>query len=150
MAGPGEEEEEAPAAEGSERLGAAGAQALVLTLPTAFCSLLASELQVCREQARESGQKASELLEKQARLEERCQSQAQRIGQLEALNREVTEGSREQAARLKAREVRGRAGPSQRVLATDSLCHPPRHVAVGASRDCGGEPRSAPAASAFR
>lgn len=72
----------------------------------AFCSLLASELQVCRDQARESGQKVSELLEKEERLEERCQSQAQRIRQLEALNREVTEGSREQAVRLKAREVR--------------------------------------------
>ncbi|XP_058028156.1 kinesin-like protein KIFC1 isoform X3 [Ahaetulla prasina] len=67
-------------------------------------SLLASELQVCRDQARESGRKVSELLEKEERLEERCQSQAQRIGQLEALNREVTEGSREQAVRLKARE----------------------------------------------
>lgn len=76
----------------------------------AFCSLLASELQVCQDQARESGQKVSELLEKEEQLEERCQSQAQRIGQLEALNREVTEGSREQTVRLKAREVRGWLG----------------------------------------
>uniref|UniRef100_A0A670Z2Z1 Kinesin-like protein n=1 Tax=Pseudonaja textilis TaxID=8673 RepID=A0A670Z2Z1_PSETE len=71
----------------------------------------------CREQARESSQRVSELLEKEERLEERCQSQAQRIGQLEALRQELTEGSREQALQLKAREVRGRTGPSRQVLA---------------------------------
>uniref|UniRef100_A0A8C6VEL2 Kinesin motor domain-containing protein n=1 Tax=Naja naja TaxID=35670 RepID=A0A8C6VEL2_NAJNA len=65
------------------------------------------------KQARESGQRVSELLEKEERLEERCRSQAQRIGQLEALHRELTEGSREQAIQLKAREVRGQAGPSR-------------------------------------
>ncbi|XP_032094613.1 LOW QUALITY PROTEIN: kinesin-like protein KIFC1 [Thamnophis elegans] len=67
-------------------------------------SRLASELEILREEARESGQKVSELLEKEERLEGRCRSQAERIGQLEALNRELTEGSREQSIRLKARE----------------------------------------------
>lgn len=68
--------------------------------------MLASELQACREEARESGQKVSKLLEKERRLEETCRAQAQRIGQLEAVNQEVTEGSRELAVRLRVREVR--------------------------------------------
>ncbi|XP_063147261.1 kinesin-like protein KIFC1 [Candoia aspera] len=67
-------------------------------------SLLASELRVCRDQAEKSTQKVSELLEKEQQQEETLQNQARRIGELEALSREVAEGNRELAVRLRARE----------------------------------------------
>lgn len=49
----------------------------------------------------------SQLLEQERQQEETLRNQAQRIGELEAIGQEATEGNRELAARLRAREVRG-------------------------------------------
>nr|AFP33411.1 kinesin-like protein KIFC1 [Plestiodon chinensis] len=72
---------------------------------TGRASLLASELQVCQDQAQERLHQLTQLLERRSSWRRRSRNQAQAIGKLEEANREMQGVNRDLAARLEAKEA---------------------------------------------